>query len=403
MNNIVKFGKTSISLLLQGGKLYWTWIGCLLVVLLWGLAAYIGQLQNGLIMTNMRDSVSWGYYIGNFTFLVGIAAAAVMLVIPAYVYNWGPIKEIVLLGEILAISALIMCMLFVTVDIGQPMRALHLMPFVGKPNFPISLLSWDVFVLSMYLVINLTAVGYTLYMFHTGRHYNKKLLLPLVLFSIPAAISIHTVTAFLYAGAASRPFWNASILAPRFIASAFCSGPALILILFQVLRKITTLKIKDAVLHKVSEVMTYCMFINLFLLGAELFKEYYSGTEHTIFMNVLFFGVGKTEVHYFMWPAVIANVTAFLIFLNPKTRNNFKTMNIACVLTFLGVYTEKGMGMVIPGFTPDTLGEIYIYSPSMTEYRVGFGVVAIGCLVFTLLVKLAMPYVKGEIEHTNHH
>jgi molybdopterin-containing oxidoreductase family membrane subunit len=391
MNPFVNFAKTCTSIWLKGNKYYWGWILFLLLLIVSGIAAYSNQVVHGLIQTSMRDQVSWGFYIGNFTFLVGVAAAAVMLVIPAYVYHWEPIKEVVLLGEMLAISAIVMCMLFVTVDIGRPDRMLHLFPFFGRPNFPQSLLSWDVLVLSLYFLLNLVIVVYILFTSFAGRHYNPKILIPLVLISIPSAISIHTVTAFLYDGVVARPFWNASILAPRFLASAFCSGPAILIILFQILRKVAGLKIKNEALAKIAELMAYAMFVNLFLFGAEMFKEFYSHTEHVIYAKVLLFGVGGTKVHYFMWPALIASMTAFILFLVPKTRNNFYTMNIGCLLIWFGVYTEKGMGLVIPGLTPDTLGEIYVYSPSLTEFRVAAGIFSIGFLVFTLLVKIAMP------------
>jgi Ni/Fe-hydrogenase subunit HybB-like protein len=393
---IVNFAKTCLSLWLKGNKYYWAWMVFLLVLIASGIAAYSNQVMHGLIVTSMRDQVSWGFYIGNFTFLVGVAAAAVMLVIPAYVYKWEPIREVVLLGEMLAISALVMCMLFVTVDIGRPDRLLHLFPVSGKPNFPNSLLSWDVLVLSLYFLLNFVIVTYLLYTGFTGRHYNAKILIPLVLISIPSAISIHTVTAFLYNGVVARPFWNASILAPRFLASAFCSGPAILIILFQILRKVAGLKIKDEALAKISELMAYAMFINLFLFGAEMFKEYYSHTEHVIYAQVLLFGVGGTKVHYFMWPALVASIIAFILFLVPKTRKNFYTMNIGCLLIWFGVYTEKGMGLVIPGLTPDTLGEIYVYAPSLTEYRVAAGIFSFGFLVFTLLVKLAMHIMNAK-------
>jgi Ni/Fe-hydrogenase subunit HybB-like protein len=398
MMPIVNFAKTCLSLWLKGNRYYWAWMIFLLVLIASGVAAYANQIMHGLIVTSMRDQVSWGFYIGNFTFLVGVAAAAVMLVIPAYVYKWDPIREVVLLGEMLAISALVMCMLFVTVDIGRPDRMLHLFPILGKPNFPNSLLSWDVLVLSLYFALNLVIVTYLLFTGFTGRHYNPKILIPLVLISIPSAISIHTVTAFLYNGVVARPFWNASILAPRFLASAFCSGPAILIILFQILRKVAGLKIKDEALAKIAELMAYAMFVNLFLFGAEMFKEYYSHTEHVIYAQVLLFGVGGTKVHFFMWPALVASVIAFVLFLVPKTRNNFYTMNIGCLLIWFGVYTEKGMGLVIPGLTPDTLGEIYVYAPSLTEYRIAAGIFSIGFLVFTLLVKLAMHIMNAKTE-----
>jgi molybdopterin-containing oxidoreductase family membrane subunit len=366
-------------------------------LIFWGTAAYIEQLQDGLVVTNMRDQVSWAFYIGNFTFLVGVAAAAVLLVIPAYVYNWKPIKEIAILGELLAISAVIMCLLFVVVDIGSPERFWHLIPIIGFLNVPSSLLGWDVIVLNLYLVLNVVIVTHLLFSAFYKRPYAKSFVVPLILLSIPLAISIHTVTAFVYNGMPARPFWNASILAPRFLASAFCSGPAIMLILFQILQRTTKIEIKDEAIWKIAELMAYAMFLNLFLFGAEVFREYYSGTQHILHSQYLYSGLhGHNALVPYAWASVICSVFAFILFLIPATRKNFVTLNIGCLLIYGGVYIEKGMAMVIPGLTPDTLGEIYEYAPTMVEVRIGAAIFSIGFLVFTILCKVAVPIIIGD-------
>ena len=353
MKKIWEFFKGTLFLVVKGSNAYYAWIFSLLGLMGIGTFAYAYQLQNGLIVTAMRDQVSWGFYISNFTFLVGVAAAAVLLVIPAYVYHWKPIKEIAVLGEMLAVSAMVMCLLFVTVDIGRPDRFWHLIPKFGILNFPQSLLAWDVVVLNTYLVLNLTIAVYILYNLYHRREPNKSFTTPLLLFSIPAAVSIHTVTAFLYNGLAARPFWNASILAPRFLASAFCSGPAFMIMLFQVIRKYTKTEIKDEAIFKVAELIAYSMFLNLFLLGAEVFKEYYSDTMHLAPMQYLFQGLhGHNSLVPYIWTAMFFNVTAFFLFLIPQTRENYVTLNIGCVLIFIGVCIGKGMGLVISGVTP---------------------------------------------------
>jgi molybdopterin-containing oxidoreductase family membrane subunit len=368
----------------------------LTVLVLSGLLAYGRQLHEGLIATNMRDQVSWAFYIGNFTFLVGVAAAAVLLVIPAYVYNWKPIREIAIFGELLAISAIVMCLLFVTVDIGRPDRAWHLLPFLGNLNLPGSMLGWDVVVLNGYLVLNLVIVLHFLYSAYHRQHYKTGFVVPLLLFSIPAAVSIHTVTAFVYAGMASRPFWNASILAPRFLASAFCSGPAILLILFQILNRTTAIKIKDEAIWKIAELMSYAMFINLFLFGAEIFKEYYSDTHHLIHTRYLYSGVhGHDALVPFAWASIACSVVAFVLFLVPATRRNWFTLNLGCLLIYAGVYIEKGLALVIPGMTPDTLGEFYEYVPTWTEVRIGAGIFSVGFMIFTMLCKIAIPLIQG--------
>ena len=392
-----QFITDTLGLMTKGNRTYFAWVGFLLLLIAIGATAYVRQLNDGLIVTNMRDQVSWGFYIGNFTFLVGVAAAAIMLVIPAYIYDWEPIKEITILGEMLAISALVMCLGFVMVDIGRPDRFWHIMPLVGRLNWPQSMLAWDVIVLNLYLLLNWFVVTYLLFCAYTERHYVKKLVLPLVLLSIPMAVSIHTVTAYLYNGLAARPFWNSAILAPRFLASAFCSGPAILLILLQVLRKTTKLSIKDEAIFKIAELMAYTMGFNLFLTAAESFKEFYSNTEHVVYSQYLYFGLkGHTTLVPYAWASILCGLAAFILFLVPRTRTNWVTLNIGCVLIYASVYIEKGMGLIIPGLTPDALGEIYVYSPSYTEIAVAAGIFALGFLVFTLMLKAAVPMMLGE-------
>jgi molybdopterin-containing oxidoreductase family membrane subunit len=362
-----------------------------------GALAYARQLSTGLIVTAMRDQVSWAFYIGNFTFLVGVAAAAVVLVIPAYVYDWKPIRQIVVYGELLAVSAIVMCFLFVLVDIGRPDRVWHLIPWVGHLNFPSSLLAWDVIVLNLYFLLNLVVVTHILYRAFTGRPYATRLVVPLVLLSIPMAVGIHTVTAFLYNGLAARPYWNSSILAPQFLASAFCSGPAILLIMLQLLRRFTRFEIQDDAIHKIAELMAYAMFLNLFLHGAEAFKEFYSDTQHLLYTKYWYSGLGahRTLVPY-AWSAVALNLLAFALFIVPATRRRWLTLNLGCLATYAGVYIEKGMGLIIPGLTPDTLGEIYEYSPTLTELRIAAGIFSVGFLIFTLMLKVAVPIALGE-------
>lgn len=381
-----------IHLLFRGSAAYHLWVGFLLICIIQGLLAYSTQFRDGLIVTHMRDSVAWGFYIGNFTFLVGVAASAVMLVIPAYVYNWKPIKEVVIFGELLAVAAISMCLLFVLVDMGHPERLWHLIPGLGRMHLPSSLLAWDALVLNAYLLVNLTVVVYLLWKAYRGEAYNRAIVVPLVILSIPLAVGIHTVTAFLYNGMAARPYWNTAILAPRFLASAFCSGPAVLLILFQVLRRITAFEIKDDAIHKVAELMAYAMGFNLFLFGAEIFKEYYSNTHHLVHYQYLFFGLHDkvSPIAWYAWTSLAFSIIAFVLFLVPATRRNFLTMNLGAVLIYFSVYIEKGIALIIPGYTPDALGQIYPYTPSIIELRVAAGIFGTGFLLFTLLVRIAI-------------
>jgi Ni/Fe-hydrogenase subunit HybB-like protein len=384
--------------LLKGPPIYYVWVLFLLVLIAVGVRAYGYQIKGGLAITGMTDQVSWGLYIGNFTFLVGVAAAAVLLIIPAYIYDFGPIKEITILGEVLAISALLMCMLFVTLDIGHPERIWHLLPFLGTPNFPASLLVWDMLVLNGYLLINLFISTYLLAMIYLGKKEKKWLYMPIVLLSIPWAVGTHIITAYLYNGLGARPFWNTAILAPRFLASAFCSGPALSIIILQLIRKFTKFKVRDEALFKIAEMVCIAMGVNLLFLGAEVFKELYTDSWHKAPVIYLFVGLhGHSGFVTWIWTAIILNFLGFLLLLIPATKRNVLTFNLACILVVIGIWLEKGLGFIVPGFIPTPLGEIWEYWPKMPEVLISVGVWGIGLLFYTLAIKVVIPIETGEM------
>ena len=404
LNETWHFYKRTLTLVAKGNTLYYAWCFSLLAIIIAGFIFYLKQHEVGLIATNMNDQVSWGLYIANFTYLVGAAAAAVLLVVPSYVYHFKPIKEIVVLGELFAASSVMMAILFVMVDLGRLDRFWHMIPFIGSMNFPESLLAWDVIALNGYFILesslslSISSLNSTI-----GRNPNWKFILPFILLSIPMAVAIHTVTAFLYNGLPARPFWNASILAPRFLASAFCSGPAIIIIIFQIIRKVSDIKLEDEALFKISELIAYAMFLNLFLLGSELFKEYYSHSIHIAPLKYLFEGLhGHNQLVPWIWAAMTMNVIAFFIFLIPQTRKRLSTLNLGCILVIIGVWIEKGPGFVIPGFVPDPLGEIHEYIPNLLELMVSFGIWATGLLIFTLLMKVAIPIVSEKFSHSKY-
>ncbi|MCJ7755409.1 MAG: polysulfide reductase NrfD, partial [Thermoanaerobaculales bacterium] len=196
---------------LSGGRLYWSWIFGLLVVIGGGVACWFWQFSEGLTITGLSRDVVWGFYIAQFTFLVGVAASAVMVVLPYYLHNYKAFGKMTILGEFLAIPAAIMCMLFIFVDMGMPNRILN----VFLHPSPRSMMFWDTVALSGYLVLNVIISTFTLSS-ERREEPPPKWLKPVILLSIPWAVSIHTVTAFLYSGLAARPFWLTAILAPRF-------------------------------------------------------------------------------------------------------------------------------------------------------------------------------------------
>jgi Ni/Fe-hydrogenase subunit HybB-like protein len=537
---------------------YYAWMGVLTLFCLLGLNAYAKQFVHGLIVTGMSDEVSWGVYIANFTFLVGVAAAAVMMVIPVYIYNNEELHDLVIFGELLAVAAIIMCLLFVTVDLGRPDRFWHLIPGIGQFNFPASMLSWDVLVLNGYLVLNVHICGYLLYCRYQKKMPAKWFYVPFVFIAIFWAISIHTVTAFLYVGLGGRPFWNSAIVGPRFLASAFTAGPALMILAIQVVRRVTAivpkgvatrwpasatasntalqrpatlddldllaryvpefasvsnetragilpclavldvasgdvllrqgetekdaffvlrgrvvvereesgrhritrsagpgeqfgevsalggtprmataiaeeatqvlrvpadalrqlmktpqmnkivharmserLMITDRALMTLRGIVQVSMLINVFLLVNEVFKEFYSGNLHVASSKYLFVGLhGYHALVPWIWTAIAFNLTAMVLLLLPVSRS-LRWLNLTCVLCIVGIWIEKGMGLVIPGFIPTPLGEMVEYWPSLNETLVCFGIWAFGLLCYTVFLRMAVPILQGRLSKAN--
>lgn len=380
----------------DGSWRFYTWMFGLTAVFLVGINAWAHQVTGGMVVTNMSDHVSWGLYIANFTFVVGLAAGGVMMVIPAYLYRDEEMHDVVIVGEILAIASICMALGFVVVDLGRPDRAWHMLPFIGRFNWPVSMLTWDVIVLNGYLLLNLHVVGYLLYIRFTGRRPRRRWYIPFVMLSIVWAISIHTVTAFLYGGLGGRPFWNSALLAPRFLASAFVTGPAFLVLLLYLIRRFSRFKVPDGPIHTLVKIMRVTVLINLFMLLSELFTEFYTGGSHTASAEYLFFGLhGNSALVPWIWTSLVLNVVAAVVLLVPKALERPRWLIAACVMTFVGVWIEKGMGLIVPGFIPSTLHEVVEYTPSVTEWKVTWGIWAFGLMVITIALKVALPVLSG--------
>jgi molybdopterin-containing oxidoreductase family membrane subunit len=385
---------------LEGSKKYWAWVGFLGIFALIGTYWYIRQFNEGLGLTGLHRDVSWGLYIGQFTFLVGVAASAVMLVIPYYLHDFKKFGKIVILGEFLAISAVTMCILFIFVDMGQPMRIMNVLlhPTPGSVMF------WDSVVLSGYLFINALVGWVTLGSDRKGVP-PPKWIKPWIYLSIPWAISIHTVTAFLYSGIPGRHFWLTAVMAARFLASAFAGGPALLIILALIVRKVSKFDAGKDVIQAVSRIVAYAMFANVFLLGLEFFTAFYSGIPgHQHPFVYLYKGLdGHAEIVPLMWTSTIFAVLSLVMLWVPSIRRKEGLLSIACVMLFISLWIDKGFGLIIGGFVPNPFEEVNPYWPTLPEAMITLGVWAIGFMVLTFLYKIAITVREQtagvEIDH----
>jgi molybdopterin-containing oxidoreductase family membrane subunit len=377
---------------LRGNRGYWMWIALLMGIIGVGFLFYLQQLRDGLTITGMSRDVSWGFYVAQFTYLVGVAASAVMLVMPYYLHDYKKFGKIVILGEFLAVSAVSMCVLFIFVDLGQPFRVMNVVLY---PTLN-SVMFWDMIVLSGYFVLNIIIGWATLGAERKGVK-PADWVKPLIYLSIPWAVSIHTVTAFLYAGLPGRHLWLTAILAARFLASAFASGPALLIILCLIVRRVTRFDPGKEAIQTLAKIVTYAMITNVFFLLLEFFTAFYSGIPgHMHSLQYLFFGLdGHGKLVPFMWTFVFLAAVGIALLLVPKWRRQENLLAVAAVAVVVSTWIDKGMGLVVGGFIPNPFERVVEYAPTGPELSITLGVWAIGFLILTILYKVAVG-VKEE-------
>ncbi len=382
-----------LELAIKGTKRYYGWMTFLLVIIGIGFLIYLKQLDFGLGITGMSRDVSWGFYIANFTFLVGVAAGGVMVVLPYYLHDYKAFGRITVLGEFLAIASVIMCLLFIIVDLGQPMRIFNVWLY---PTLH-SVLFWDTIVLNGYLFLNLVIGWNVLEAERNSVHY-QGWLKPLIYLSIPWAVSIHTVTAYLFCGLPGRGFWLTAILAPRFLASAFAAGPSLLILLCLIIRRITNFDPGREQIQSLAKIVAYAICVNVFFFLCEVFVAFYSNIpEHMAHLKYLFVGLhGKAAYVPWMWASFSLMAVGIILTVVPATRKNEGVLAVACTVIFLGTWIDKGLGMIAGGFTPSPLHHVNEYIPTLPEIVIALAVWATGFLILTVLFKIAVG-VKEEV------
>lgn len=380
-----------LELALTGGKRYWGWICLLTAIVVIGIIHFMWQLEVGLAVTGLSRDVSWGFYIAQLTFLVGVAASAVMLVLPYYLHDYKVFGKITIIGEFVAVSSICMCFLFLFVDLGQPMRALNIFLY---PT-PQSVLFWDSVVLFGYLTLN-AIIGWNVLEAERNGTTPPVWVKPLIYLSIPWAFAIHTVTAFIYCGLPGRGFWLTAILAPRFLASAFASGPALLILICMALKKLTRFDAGTEAIRTLSKIVTYGLLANLFFLLCEVFVVFYSGLpSHMDHFSYLYQGLnGKGALVPWMWSSVFLMVLALVFLLVPATAKKATTLAIACAMVFAGTWIDKGVGLISGGFIPSPLHQVTEYAPTPAELAISMGIYGVGMLCLTVLLTIAVKVKK---------
>jgi len=391
------------------------WMGFLGLALVACLFAYTLQLRKGLIVTGLRDFVSWGMYISNFVFfvatsLIGMLISAVLGLIG---YSW--IKPIARIAEIIAVAFAAVAGLVIISDMGRPDRFPYLFMY-GRIHSPIL---WDVTVVTTYLVLSLllyflplipdleisksrlkNAPGWLTKVYeilsfkwrHTKEQYrillrSMRILLILI---IPTAFAIHTVTSWLFA-VTHRSGWDSTIFGPYFLTGAFVSGTAAVIIAMYFFRNNFRLKdyLTDLHFDKMSRLLVlvsivYFYFnINEFLVPGYKLEKF-----DLIHIEALFSG---HHALLFWSTQLLGLVIPMILLLFRKMRKPLPA-TIISVFVIAGAWLKRYI-IVVPTqehpFLPIQFvpGEWFVYKPTLIETAITIASILLVLIIITLLSK----------------
>ncbi len=379
---------------LHGGKGYWTWVLVLGAGIGVGFLAYVYQWKEGFWVTGMSRNVSWGFYISQFTFLVGVAASVLMVVLPLYLHDFKAFGQIAILAQFMAVGALLMSLLFIFSDLGMPMRVLN----VSLHPTPHSMLFYDTIFLPGFLLLNLV-IGWTALGAEKRDVPPAWWLKALIYLSLPWAVIMHTVTAFIYAGTPGRGFWMTAIMAPRFLVTAFAAGTALLIILSMVLKAAARYEVREPAVQKLVTILIYTLTINVFFLGVEYYTAFYSHVpSYAETFRYLFLGIdGNTALVPWYWTMNVTILAAIALLAVPGTRKSRPRLATACILALIGLWIDKGFVLVPAAFIPNVFGRITEYPPSRVELTLSAGIYCLGILVVTALYKVVVSVRNQEV------
>jgi dimethyl sulfoxide reductase membrane subunit len=397
------------------------WVAVLVVVMVVGFAAWVYQLREGLGVTAMRNTVMWGQYILFFMFFVGLSAGGLIVASSGRLFGAARFKPIVRLAVIEATVAVLLAALFLFPDVGRPERLWHILVY---PNLT-SPLVWDMSIVAVYLLISVSyvwlysradlaragsplALGTGLSPRTMQREDRAKTILAWV--GLPAAILLHSITAWIFGLQISRGFWYSAIMAPLFVASALVSGLALVILLALVVRRMGRLRFNDDLVSFLGGLLAVFIAVEAFFVLSEMLTAAYPGApfEGDPALRLL---VGP-YAPLFWFEVIVGLGLPFVLLAIPRLRADPRVVAVAAVIAIIGIYVHR-MNIVLNGLSFSPIGlppgvstgvheagqgsfaMTYWYVPSPVEWLVGAGIVAFGALLFTVAVHV-LPLQEPE-------
>lgn len=367
-----------------------TCIACAVVALA-GLGCWIMQLLNGLSVTGMSDGTSWGLYITNFMFFVGLSAGGLIVASSASIFHIEKYKQVALPAVILSTVCICCAAIFIMVDLGGIAKIWRLLT---GPNFT-SPLIWDVLVITTYLVVNV------LYLyFMCSKNKSSRSLSILSRFALPVAILVHSVTAWIFGLQNSMEGWYSAIMAPLFVVSAMDSGIALLLLCLMGMKKSGRFSFDDKLIPSLAGLLATIVAIDGFLVACEVLTLAYPSAGG---MNVLSVMLTGATAPFFWVETIVGVAIPFLILVFQKNREKRSLVALASACVIIGVFCKRAW-LLISSFAawsiPTTTGLIggageweaaWGYFPTVIEFSIALGVIALGILAFLLVSSKLIP------------
>lgn len=394
------------------------WTGILIAVIAFGLSNYLRQFDEGLGVTGMDYPVYWGIYIVNTIFNVGLSAGGIIVACMVYAIGIKKYKPVGRIAEILAITTLFQAVMFLMLDLGRPDRFYFILQY-ARIESP---LVWDVTIISTYMMIGLSIMYFStrkdavrlmdvfprrrlLYQVltlgyvdvsHKSLERDEKILKILAVAAIPAAVGLHSITAWIFGVVKAHPDFHSPLIAPFFVTSAIVSGLALVILVTVMSRHFLRLNIENKVITDLGGVLAMLIPVEGYLILSEVVTVVYGDEPaHTVVFNDLVSGNFMVE----FWGLVTLLTVAFLILAFPKTRT-VKGVALAALLVIIGVIGKRIIIVLPPLLHPIlTYYPEGTYVPTQTELSITVGVYAVGMLIYTVISKV-IPLVELDEEHT---
>ena len=376
--------------------LYPTWMVIVGLLALGGLVGWIVQLVQGLVVTDMRNVTVWGLYIVGFMFFVGLSAGGLIVSSASKVFGMTRFDSIAKVATFVSFTCVVAAAVFIVPDMGRPERIWHM---VVHPNLQ-SPLIWDVVIIGVYGALSAT---YLWMMLQADRgKVSQEALRKMAFVALPAAILVHSITAWIFGLQISQPFWNSALLAPLFISSALVSGTALVIGVVLWLRRIGYLEFDNSRLRSIGGLLAVFILVDLFFLFSEIITQAYPQAAEGIEpLELLITDVGAPM---FWMEVLLGGVFAIYLLLSRRTREHGGWVGLAAGLAILGIFFKR-FNLLMAGFrlplvseptvvtgpvTPNsntllqTIEEGLGYFPSFLEWGVFIGVIAVAALILTL-------------------